>query len=150
MKKLIGLSLAVAFLVLLCQVAICQEVPRTGRAAAGQRPAMTEEQRAEMQKAMQALRDLNAKLRDAEAKARQDTEVVKAFEAVTKAEEAANKALDAAIIKANPDLEQAVKERRSLLQKLGELGVGRFTRGGMRTGAPRGGRGRTGGGGAGS
>lgn len=149
MKKLIGLCLAVAFVALLCQAAICQESRpagrRPGRPGAGDRPALTEEQRAEMRKAMETLRELGAKLRDAEVKARQDPSVVKAYEAVRKAQEAANKALDAAIVKANPDLEKAVNERKALREKLQELGGGRFIRGGMRGGAPRGGRGTTGG-----
>ena len=135
MRKLIGLSLAVTFLALLCQVAICQETP-----PAGTRPALTEEQRAELRKAMDALRELNQKLREAEVKARQDPAVVKAYEEVRKAQEAASKALDAAIIKANPDLEKAVKERSALMQKMRELGGGRFTPGSMR-GTPRGGPG---------
>jgi len=141
MKKLIGFSLAVAFAALLCQAAICQESPpavrRTGRAGAGERPALTEEQRAEMRKAMETLRELGAKLRDAEVKGRQDPAVVKALEAVRKAQEAANKALDAAIIKANPGLKKAVMERRALMKKLQELGGGRFFRGGMRGGGAR-------------
>ena len=136
MKKLVGFSVVVAFLALLCQAAICQERPRPGRAGEGARPALTEEQRAEMRKAWETLRELNQKLREAEVKARQDPAVVKAFEAVRKAQEAANKALDEAVVKANPDLKKAVKERRALLEKLRELGGGRFAPGGMR-GGPR-------------
>jgi hypothetical protein len=106
-----------------------------------------------MREAMQTLRELQEKLRDAEQKARQDAEVVKAFEAITKAQEAANKALDAAIIKANPDLKDAVNQRRALMNKMREMGGGRFMPGTMpggTRGGTRGGGGRTRPGGAGA
>ena len=150
MKKLIGLCVAVAFVGLLCQAALCQETPRPARPGAAARPALTEEQRTQLREMMQTMRELSQKLRDAEQKARQDPAVVKAYEAVRKAQEAANQALDEAIVKANPDLKEAVQQRKALRAKMQELGGGRFMggmmRGGMRGGTPRGGRGRTGGG----
>jgi len=87
---------------------------------------------AEMRKARQALRELNQKLREAEVKARRDPAVAKAFKAVRKAQEAANKALDAAIVKANPDLKEAVRQRRALSAKLRKLRGGRTRPGGRR------------------
>jgi len=140
MRKLIGLCIAVAFAALLCPAAICEEGTPPARPGTGERPALTEEQRTQLREAMQTLQELREKLRDAEQKARQDPEVVKAFEAIRKAQEAANKALDEAIIKANPDLKDAVNQRRALMNKLQELGGGRFMPGGT-----RGGRGRSGG-----
>ncbi len=149
MKKLIGLCVTVAFVGLLCQAAICQERPRPARPGATPRPALTEEQRTQLREMMQTLRELNQKLRDAEQAARQAPSVVKAYEAVRKAQQAASQALDEAIVKANPDLKEAVKQRKTLRDKMQELGGGRFMRGGMRGGtrggAPRGTRGTTGG-----
>jgi len=139
MTKLIGLFIAVAFAALLCPAVICEEGAPPTRPARGERPALTEEQRTQLREAMQTLRELQEKLRDAEQKARQDPEVVKAFEAVRKAQEAANKALDEAIVKANPDLKDAVNQRRALMNKLQELGGGRFMPGGMRGGTRGGG-----------
>jgi len=87
---------------------------------------------AETRKARQALRELNQKLREAEVKARRDPAVAKAFKAVRKAQEAANKALDAAIVKANPDLKEAVRQRRALSAKPRRLRGGRTRPGGRR------------------
>jgi hypothetical protein len=144
MRKLVGLCIAVAFAALLCPAAICEEGTPPARPGTGERPALTEEQRTQLKEAMQTLQELREKLRDAEQKARQDPEVVKAFEAIRKAQEAANKALDEAIIKANPDLKDAVNQKRALMNKLQKLGGGRFMPGGAR-GGTRGGRGRSGG-----
>lgn len=141
MRKLIGLCVAVAFAALLCTAAICAEETPAAPPARGERPVLTEEQRTQRMEMMQSLRALQEKLRDAEQKARQDPEVLKAYEAIRKAQEAANKALDAAIIKANPDLKDAVNQRRALLNKMQEMGGGRFM--GMPGAMPAGTRGGT-------
>lgn len=145
MRKVVSLCVVVAFAALLCTAVICAEETQAPPAR-GERPVLTEEQRAQMREMMQTLRELQEKLRDAELKARQDPEVLKAFEAIRKAQEAANKALDAAIVKANPDLKDAVNQRRALLNKMQEMGGGRFMgMGGGVRGGTRGGRTRPGG-----
>jgi SAM-dependent methyltransferase len=84
----------------------------------------------EMSKAREALRDLNQELREAETEARLDPAVAKAFKAVEEAQQAADKALDAAIVKANPELKGAVRERRALIAKIRKLRGGRTRPGG--------------------
>ena len=97
----------------------------------------------EMRKLMERLRELNEELREATQEARRKPDVVEAFKAVREAEEALRKArehayklLDEAILKADPDLADAVKERRALQKKLAERRQG-FDRG--RRPAPAGG-----------
>jgi hypothetical protein len=130
MQKLIEVLLAVVFVALLCEVAFSEE-PAAGP------------DRQQMREIMTRLRELSQELRDARLKAMNDPEVTKAFEPVRKAQEVlrkaqeeADKALDAAIIKANPDLAKAVKERRSLLEKLPAEYRSRLMGGAMMGGAP--------------
>jgi seryl-tRNA synthetase len=147
MKKVVAVCVAVAFAAGLLYLAFSQEQPpargaRRAGAAVG-RTAMTEEQREEMRKAMERLREINqnAELREITVQARQKESVVKANEAVTKAQEAlataqenAQKALNTAIAtiakeKGNEELIKLVEERNAILEKLGVRG--RFFGGAM-------------------
>lgn len=151
MKRLIAISVVVVFAALLCQVAFSEgERPARPLREGVTRPApLTEEQRAEMRKAMERLREIrqNEELREVTVEARRDESVRDAYEAVraaqealSKAQETAEKALDRAIIKIakekkNEGLIKMVKERREILEKLQQLRPG-FPRGAM-MGAPR-------------
>ena len=157
MKKVIAVTVAVVFAALLCQLVFCQEErparrPRAGREVTRPAP-LTEEQRAEMRKAMARLREINqnAELRETTAAARRDESVQKANEAVRKAQEAlrnaqekASRVLDQAVLKIakekkSEELIKLVKERRELLEKMQQFRGGRFPRGMMMR--PPGGRG---------
>jgi len=113
MRKLFILFIATGFAALLSQQ-ICCEAPR--------RPPMQE-----MRKLRERLRELNEELREAAEEARRKPDVAEAFkvvraveEALGKAEQHANELLDEAIINANPELADAVKERRALQKKQAE------------------------------
>ncbi|NQT85042.1 hypothetical protein HQ563_18650 [bacterium] len=157
MKKVIAVTVVVVFAALLCQVAFSQpteERPRRRPRAGVERPRpepLTEEQRAELRKAMERLREINQNeaLREIISSARQAESVQKANEAVRKAQEAArnaqeaaSKALDAAALKIATEkkdegLLKLLKERGDLLQKL-QQSRGRFPGGMMRRPGGRG------------
>jgi len=132
MKKLTPFLLAIAFVVFLCGAVFSQE-ERPARPPRREVAPRMEEAR----KLMQRLRELNTDLREATAKARQNEKIQKAFDRVRKlqenlrnAQQKTREVLDKAIVKANPDLAKAAKQRREIEEKLREL-RGRFTRRGM-------------------
>jgi len=113
MRRLFTLFVAAGFAALLSQQAYC-EVPSRPRIQ-------------ERRNLMQRLRQVNEELREATERATKHPDVVKAFkavraagEALRKAEQHAHKLLGEAIIKANPDLAEAAKERRALWKRVAE------------------------------
>lgn len=152
MKKVIAVCVVVVFATLLCQVSFSQERTRpTGQRGQRQtaRPTrLTEEQRAELQKAMEQMRELSQVLREVTAEARQKENVRKAFEdirakqeALRTAQQAANQLLENTIVtivnsKKEPEktkLTKALDTRTKLQEKFRQL-RGRFPGVGTRAG----------------
>jgi predicted enzyme related to lactoylglutathione lyase len=123
MKKVTLLLLVIACVAFLCGTAFSQE-ERPARPPREQMGPRAEEAR----KLTQRLRELNTALREATAEARQSEKVQKASERVRvlqeklrSAQQKTREAMDKVIVKANPDLAGAVKERREIEEKLREL-----------------------------
>ncbi len=161
MRKMIAVSLAVTFAVLICQAVFCQEGPQPPTRRPRGEGALTAEQREQLRPLMERLREIgqNEQLRQVTAEARDSEKVQeaqaavdKAREALSNAQEKASEALDAAVLeiakkKEMKDLVSLLKERDEILKKLPEQ-FRRFRGMGFRGFTPRSGRSRRPGGAA--
>lgn len=126
MKRIVAISLVVAFGIIVCGLAWCER-ERADRPEEKERRAVRPEVD-ELRKLTERLRELNQQLRGATELARQNETVRKAFArareleaALRQAQARANQLLDMAVAQLNPRLVPLIREKNLIQRRLEEL-----------------------------